>query len=441
LEGLAAMPDECVQVVVTSPPYWGLRKYAGEQDVIWGGKADCEHKWSAYSIPDVSKKWNTTTGKVYPMQVQESPVDRKASFCSLCGAWRGALGLEPTIEAYVAHIVTIFREVRRVLRRDGICFINLGDSYFGSNCGYGDYRNKNKRSLSIPEIYGDVKKPQARQGRPKDLCMIPARVALALQAAGWYLRSDIIWHKPNPMPESVTDRPTKSYDHIFLLTKSAKYFWDVEALKETAGTAGQHFHADAEKKYKDSEAKRHWQNGIRYPTRNCRDVWTFSSKPFSGAHFAVFPPELPRRCILAGSSHKACPKCAAPWKRITKTEIGEDLSWCQFTGKTKKCTQGEGSHLNKGDKADYYRNAPRLRTLGWEPTCKCEGNDGSGKCLVLDPFAGSGTTLAVAAQLGRDYCGIEIAREYEAMINKRLAKPLQGLTARDVAAAQGSLLK
>jgi DNA modification methylase len=390
---------------------WGLRKYAGEQDVDWSDGSHC------------------------------------------------ALGLEPTIEAYVAHIVEIFREVKRVLRRDGVLFLNMGDSYAS---GHGErYQgcdpSRHNYWKGLPKVgYGDLK--------PKDLCMMPARVALALQADGWWLRSDIIWAKKNYMPESCTDRCTKSYDHIFLLTKKAHYYFDSEAIKEKymaplnrwggpeirksshkyiemGGHDGQQ-HYGATSMYREGRPVRPQESG-----KNRRDVWwipdiwEMTTRGYKEAHFATFPPELPRRCILAGSSHKACPKCAAPWKRITKTEIGEDLSWCQFTGKTKKCTQGEGSRLNKGDKADYYRNAPRLRTLGWEPTCKCEGNDGSGKCLVLDPFAGSGTTLAVAAQLGRDYCGIEIAREYEAMINKRLAKPLQGLTARDVGAGQRSLLK
>jgi DNA modification methylase len=201
LEVLRTWPDACVDCCVTSPPYWGLRDYSVE----------------------------------------------------------GQLGLEPTLEEYIAKMVAVFAEVRRVLKPTGTLFLNLGDSYTGGKGGgaKGDEHGQMHKGARI--VPNGLK--------PKDLCMIPARVALALQADGWWLRSDIIWHKPNPMPESCTDRPTSAHEHIFLLTK-------------TPGT----------RNYGD--------------TRNARNVWTIATKPYKGAHFATFPPEIPRRCILAG-----CPEC------------------------------------------------------------------------------------------------------------------------------------
>jgi DNA modification methylase len=211
----------------------------------------------------------------------------------------GQIGLEQTPEEYVEQMVDVFRLVRNVLTDDGTLWLNLGDSYNGSGGAGGDY-NKNGLKEGQPKYPGrnlDCLKP-------KDLMGIPWRVAFALQADGWYLRSDIIWHKPNPMPESVTDRPTKSHEHLFLLTKSAKYYYDHEAIKEdgviSAGT-----------KYAKGSEERASQSGVnaRPPEykiadgkRNKRDVWTINTKPFRGAHFAVMPEALVEPCILAGSA-------------------------------------------------------------------------------------------------------------------------------------------
>jgi DNA modification methylase len=269
----------------------------------------------------------------------------------------------------------------------------------------------------------------------KDLCLIPARLALALQADGWYVRSDIIWVKPNPMPESVTDRPSKSYDHILMLTKSARYYYDSEAIKEKyteplnrwggpvfresshkyiemGGHDGKQQYG-ATSMFREGRPVRPNESG-----RNCRDTWIFPTVGYSGAHFAVFPPELPRRCILAGSSHKACPKCGSPWKRITRPDYRESPR-----PPTSFIRQQNPQGMGRSPGFAKHGHATKIaETLGWQPTCSCSENDGSGRCLILDPFAGSGTTLAVAAQLGRDYCGIEIAEEYKSLIDKRLKR-------------------
>ena len=333
LETLKQMEDESINCCVTSPPYWGLRDYGVE----------------------------------------------------------GQLGLEPTPEEYVANMVEVFREVKRVLRKDGTLWLNLGDSY-ANNAQAGDKVfgnpefNKNRPSRQNTKT---VKKVVPVGLKPKDLVGIPWMVAFALRADGWYLRQDIIWHKPNPMPESVKDRCTKAHEYVFLLTKSARYYYDNEAIKEKAvdsRTAGD-------------------------GNRNKRSVWTIPTKPFKEAHFAVFPPDLIKPCILAGTSPRACEICGAPWERIVEREPMEIKR------------SGRGVALGKYGKtaASGTMIKPVTSvTTGWQPTCTCQ-NEGKGRCIVLDPFAGAGTTLWVAEQLGVDSIGIELNPEYCEIIRRRMA--------------------
>ena len=246
---LKDLPDRSIQCVVTSPPYWGLRNYQME----------------------------------------------------------GQLGLEPTPELYVENMVQVFREVHRVLRDDGTLWLNLGDSYCGTG-HKGDYKDpKHKEGRNGQSIAVNNKIKGLKQ---KDLVGIPWRVAFALQADGWYLRQDIIWHKPNPMPESVTDRCTKAHEYIFLLTKSAKYFYDNDAIREPYNTANETPRSEKFYGLRDRAV----ENGVKIQTalpqsrrythegRNKRSVWRINTKPYKEAHFAVFPEELPTLCIKAGSS-------------------------------------------------------------------------------------------------------------------------------------------
>jgi DNA modification methylase len=304
LQGLKLLDDNSVDCCVTSPPYWGLRDYGVE----------------------------------------------------------GQIGLEKTPKEYVQHLVRVFREVKRVLKNDGTLWLNLGDSYSGSGKGAanypGDYpkQNSNAGSLTVKGMVGHV--PPGL--KPKDLVGIPWMVAFALRNDGWYLRQDIIWNKPNPMPESVKDRCTKSHEYIFLLSKSRNYYYDAEAIKEPCkthedrpfgavrerewGYNSKHLKARGFKKKSNENIipsqkylQHHGNDYNKFSFRNKRDVWTVATKPFLGAHFATFPPELINPCILAG---------------------------CPIGG------------------------------------------------LVLDPFMGSGTTGMVALQNQRNFIGFELNSEY-----------------------------
>jgi DNA modification methylase len=329
---LRTLPDESVHCCVTSPPYWGLRDY---------GVA-------------------------------------------------GQLGLESSPAEFVANMVEVFREVRRVLRKDATCWINMGDSYAtntganGSSQGATGQRH-DRRFTS--ETKAGVKVPPGL--KPKDLCGIPWRLAFALQDDGWWLRQDIIWAKRSPMPESVTDRCTKAHEYIFLLTKSATYFYDAVAVRESG---------------KCPE--------MSPGGRNLRSVWTLSTEPFSLAHFATFPSELPRRCIKAGTSEKGCcPACLAPYRRVTdKTKLRRE--------RPNDLTKRNGAD-GTGNHCANTTAGVAVTTRGWEPTCQCGAGDPI-PCTVLDPFSGSGTTGMAATELGRNYIGCELNPEYAAMSEKRI---------------------
>jgi len=244
---MSELPDESVQCVVTSPPYWGLRKYAGAQDMIWGGDDKCEHRWVGKGLIsdrrglEVIQGKSRTTTRHYgddPTKTwsEEHQKHRQDNFCSLCGAWKGQYGLEPTPEMYIEHTLVFLREIRRVLRKDGVVFWNIGDSYNSKEPSSGrTFRRDRAKVMPGIERGKRIPRGSGRWGggnnyalglKPKDLCLIPFRVAIAAQEDGWWVRSVIIWSKPNPMPESVTDRPTKSHEYILMLTKSGRpVYW------------------------------------------------------------------------------------------------------------------------------------------------------------------------------------------------------------------------
>jgi DNA modification methylase len=295
--------SESVQCVVTSPPYWGLRDYGTAR---WeGGLVDCSHSVGG-QVQDNKAPGAITTG-------QRPGVD--ASRCRKCGARRidSQIGLESTPEAYVAELVAVFREVWRVLRKDGTVWLVIGDSYGAAggdtHSGFnGRYFGKEFSADKQSETAEHFPLAKKNGLRPKNLVGIPWRVAFALQADGWYLRSDIIWSKPNPMPESVTDRPTKAHEYVFLLTKSERYYYDADAIRESFLEAS--LNTD---RVTSGQAKRDALGemarttpvgrtcGVHANGRNRRSVWEVATEPYSGAHFAVFPRKLIEPMILAGS--------------------------------------------------------------------------------------------------------------------------------------------
>jgi DNA modification methylase len=355
LSVLGTIEAATVQCCVTSPPYWGLRDYG---------------------VP-------------------------------------GQIGAEKTPGEYVEKLVAIFREVRRVLRDDGLLWLNLGDTFINAK-GMAHGIDPKQRARRFGLRPNDVNVPGLKR---KDLAGMPWRVAFALQDDGWYLRSDIVWAKPNPMPESVTDRPTRAHEFIFMFAKSLRYFYDATPIAEPVvrGYAGSTFTSGKTRAAglgHSSEKERD-----EFTTRNARSVWSITPKPYIGAHFAVFPPELPRRCVLASTSeHGACVVCGSPWARkFRKTKLPDRPNRVQGRGIEK----ADDAHGKDGRSGNRHRLA--IETIGWLPTCDC-GAEAVRPCLVLDPFAGSGTTGAVAKTLGRNFVGIELNRDYVPLAESRIAK-------------------
>ena len=274
LETLKSLDEQSINTCVTSPPYWGLRDYGTGEWV--GGDPDCPHMRTT----KISK--DTATG--HKAMYEQGNVVGDAIYkskCPKCGAVRKdkQLGLEETPEEFVENLVRVFKEVKRVLRDDGTVWLNIGDSYYNYRPGKGQALSKQ----SVSNTDQDLPQDCARRGnkiaglKEKDLVGIPWRVAFALQADGWYLRQDIIWHKPNPMPESVKDRCTKSHEYIFLLSKNEKYYFNNEVIKTQSSS------------YFSEDGK-----------ANKRSVWTVNTYSYKEAHFATFPKDLIEPCVLAG---------------------------------------------------------------------------------------------------------------------------------------------
>lgn len=513
LDRLRDIHDGSVQCCVTSPPYWSLRDY---------GVA-------------------------------------------------GQIGMEPAPEEHVAKLVEVFREVRRVLRSDGVLWLNYGSFYADARLAsrHGGERDKSRREprdslsgdpacprsdggrevdesrrssrtsqpqhesaqqcesedqhmgasvvvpgapptspfdapestmrQSSPQLQAECSRsvstasvqssPQtslldalesacrdARRGKSgtssllsllvdhiedrepsllawaystiafrkfksKDLVNMPAILAEALRLDGWYVRSDCIWHKPNPMVESVRDRPTKAHEYVFLLSKSARYFYDADAVAETGVIASgtKAAKGSVDRASTPGVNSRPPEYKVYDGIRNLRTVWSVTTEPYPEAHFATFPEALAERCIKAGTSaHGACSKCMAPWERVVervRTLDGRPMDQPQKRGEHNRWSEDQN-----GPRPGNGRYGTRTTEIGWQPTCDC-GADVT-PCVVLDPFAGSGTTLAVAERLGRDSIGIELNPAYIAMAERRIRSvdPTQPIPLKN-GSVQGSLFQ
>ena len=378
IAGMRTLPDACIQTCITSPPYWGLRDY---------GHTD-------------------------------------------------QLGAEKTPEAYVENMVNVFREVRRILRDDGTVWLNLGDSYWSNTLSRKDPVESmwgNRPASDLTSGRNNIPTVNKRGGlgaapigiKPKDLVGIPWRVAFALQADGWYLRQDIIWHKPNPMPEPVTDRCTKAHEYIFLLSKNEQYYYDNISVKEPYTKPMNRWGGEKLKEPKQGfqsmegdpyvSAKKERDMRPDKNGRNRRSVWTVTTKPFRGAHFATFPKDLIEPCVLAGTSqHGCCSKCGASHARIiergdvpNRTKRENTLNVVPGRDKLSRVNSKEMKTIPK-------------KTIGWEKTCKCVDAEVV-PCTVFDPFTGSGTTAIVAMNHGRNFIGTELNPEYIKIAEARIA--------------------
>jgi DNA modification methylase len=333
----------------------------------------------------------------------------------------GQIGLEPSVGEFVERLVGVFREVRRVLRDDGTLWLNLGDSYAGSGL------------------------------KAKDLIGVPWRVAFALQADGWWLRDAIIWAKPNPMPSSVTDRCTPSYETVFMLAKSARYFADMDAVRtpHKADPASYKFpdgwgQGDeprdvveySKANYRDSKRVKTTRDpnarGARQAPEpgepnafhplgaNMRNVWTIATEAFSDAHFATFPLELPLRCIRIGTSEAGCcSECGAPRVRIIETTGGPPRGDHRKKDGVRDNPQGRPDAAGGAYGSDLsgLYGYPQRTTTGFAPSCACDAP--SAPSVVLDPFMGSGTVAQAAESIGRRWVGYEINPAYHALIAER----------------------
>jgi DNA modification methylase len=281
LEVLQTLPDNSIDCVITSPPYYGLRDYG---TATWyGGNLNCKHiiKCDSYA-PGIKQRTNCGS------------IRTAKDICPTCGAVRvdNQIGMEDTPEAYKERLVSVFMGVHRVLKPAGTLWLNIGDSYNGSGGAGGDY-GKGGIKEGQPKYPGR----KIRGLKPKDLTGIPWMIAFALRDAGWYLRQDIIWHKPNPMPESIRDRCTKSHEYIFLLSKSNSYYFDHKAIMEPAKYAGDNRGARGDARRGTG------MNSVSGRTgefRNKRSVWVVNTKPYKGAHFATYPEALIVDCVKAG---------------------------------------------------------------------------------------------------------------------------------------------
>lgn len=404
IKSLQTLPADSIHCCVTSPPYFGLRNYEGGEDEI---------------------------------------------------------GQEETVEDYVNKMVEVFREVRRVLRPDGTLWLNLGDSYIAQyNVAPPPQTIGGQRGMPSDFVPGNRKKQTGL--KHKDLIGIPWRVAFALQADGWWLRQDVVWHKPNPMPESVEDRCTRAHEYIFMLTKKPHYYYDHEAIKEPTTTAP---HAPGNKTRTQPKEK-----GDRDPSlsgdrvwgsdkKNKRSVWTVNTKGYKGAHFAVYPEDLVRPCVLAGTSEGGCcSDCGTPYRRkmLDPTEglaaadpverkgimlTPEDSAlvlWLEANGGDYRISVEGEKHaenwddvpISNGRRGELKRKGYTLlhwgvkqQSIGWQPACTCslkrEGVD-SVPCTVLDPFNGSATTGVVSLKNGRHYIGLELNPDYIQLSHSRI---------------------
>jgi len=390
------LADKSIHAAITSPPYFGLRKYEGAQDVEW-------------------------PAGVYAPMTGCPP-------CVEVPAMRACLGNEPTIEAFIWHLLLVMRELKRVLRDDGTCWINLGDSYSGSGKGQtpngcNDPKNNKTRGIKLDRNQDEIE--------GGNLLAIPHRFALAAQADGWTLRNDCVWHKKSAMPESVSGwrfqdgqlrrgswRHTRAHEYVFQFVKGMGYWSDSEIVKEAAIHEGAVISL-GDKSFSKGQASGAGVNAsgngnaetYQVPSgRNPRSVFSPSPSPYSGAHFATFPKELIRPLILSSVPRRCCPVCGQGWAAVVESEKGKSKD-CPKTLDAHFARGGVGVPVGTVGRSGSGRIDGFSLTTGYRPTCNC-GREDYTQGIVLDPFVGSGTTLEVARECGVKAIGLDISFQY-----------------------------
>lgn len=378
---LRELPADSIHCVVTSPPYYGLRDYGDDTEQIWGGREDCAHDWThAATLKQGGQNTDDNPPDVGANQTTQDTSLRddgyESDVCADCGAWRGQLGLEPTVGEYVSHLCTILDEIGRVLRPDGVLWLNLGDTY--STRSYArqsaaeqqiaggdgdDYRDRDDYS---PGGSGKTFNSSLHPDNPPEKCkmLVPHRVAIELIDRGWIVRNDVTWEKTSAMPTSAQDRLWERKEYVFFASPSPHYWFDLDSIREP--------HAEVSKERRnyadDAEGPYAVQNrgsDVLHPEgKNPGDVWEITPASYSDAHYAVFPEALVERPIKAGCPPVVCGQCDQPYDRA---EAGG----------------------------------------GWDKTCDCATTQ-TEPGIALDPFAGRGTTCKVAAEHGRRYVGIDL---------------------------------
>jgi DNA modification methylase len=451
--------DGSIHFGITSSPYYSLRSYEGLIPQVWGGDPFCVHEWGdwqeSHDVREESKHGKSrTTDRFYGDESRRFNGNHEkhtsGAFCRKCGAWYGHLGNEPNPSMFVANLVTVGQEVMRVLHPQGVWILNLGDS-FANDTKWGG-KSGNKNYTSHEGQYQGQRVKRDTGFKPKDKMLIPARVAIALQESGWYVRQDMVWPKQNGMPESVKSRPTVAHEYLFLLSKSERYYWDNEGVKQPATCdrmRGPALHPDT--------VSTNGNSGLSHrplePTRQLRttDIWLagldamiaqqqayldhllqirneggllvdpdgnplavrVASKPWSGSHYAVFPPGLITDLIRGGTSERGvCPECGKAWERVV--ENGDLIQQHWAPGTQEKVHVAQGGHGATSVMNTGYTH--EKKTIGWQPTCKCNAGEPVAP-IVLDCFTGSGTTGEVCQNLTLQghplrFVGVDLSAEY-----------------------------
>jgi DNA modification methylase len=415
---LRTLEDASVQCIVTSPPYYSLRRYP-VPDQIFGGDENCPHVWSDEryydaSGPSVASSDAFSESGTTNAERLKASRWRSSGTCQTCGAWRGQLGLEPSVGLYVEHIAEIFRECRRVLSRDGTLWLNLGDGYCQTDKWGGKSGEKNYTSdeANLPQ----AKRPHEDRIRPKCKLGVPWRVAFALIDDGWILRQDIVWEKPNCMPESAKDRPTTSHEYIFLFSKSRRYYYDADAIKETVtGTSNARGNGVNPKcsGWADGPGS-HSTLDHAFPKKSGPNSREHVTRKFGGAD-----PKFKREALgekmaeaegeIRGSVSDKFGR-GAGWRVKQNESFSAAVAGLVDVRNARSVWRFASEAYKRAHYATFPRELPRRCILaGSRP-----GD------VILDPFVGSGTTIAEALRLGRSAIGIDLDEGNLALIEERI---------------------